>query len=189
MSPTIIITRPERQAQAFAQDLQRKNGGPLPVLIAPLMQIDPLIPDQPIGAPDHVIFTSINAVAQAEWLGLPKTAIAWCVGDQTTEAAKDVGFAVQNAQGDSKSLIAKILSARPNGEIVHVHGAHVTGQVAQTLTKAGLPCDAIVAYDQSPRPASPALIDQLSGDAPLIAPLFSPRSARLLAESAPSGHR
>ncbi|MEL6641043.1 MAG: uroporphyrinogen-III synthase [Pseudomonadota bacterium] len=183
--PTIIITRPRAQAKAFADALEQAYGGSLPLLIAPLMEIEHVASNEPIGTPDHLIFTSANAVGPSLALGVPMSATAWCVGDQTAALAQQAGFAIKNARGDSQSLITKILSDPPAGRFLHLHGAHVTGQIAQALSNKGVTCDTRVVYDQVARPATPALIDQLAGTAPLIIPIFSPRSARLLAESAP----
>ena len=72
MPPTIIITRPKAQAERFANDLQDAYGADLPILIAPLMRIDPVDPSGSLGSPDHVIFTSANAVAQVDRLGITR---------------------------------------------------------------------------------------------------------------------
>ena len=185
MQPTIVLTRPLEQANRFAADLTAAHDGPLPILIAPLMGITPLVPDAPIGTPDHVIFTSANAVDQAMRLGVPTTATAWCVGPQTAAAAASLGFRTQVAKGDSAALVAMMTAAQPQGDILHLRGAHVTGRVVSALTEAGMTCSARIVYDQIrlcvPHPLTLALGDLQ----PLIIPLFSPRSARLLAEVGP----
>ncbi len=185
MAPTIIITRPERQSRAFANALEAAHGASLPILIAPLMRIDPVAPATPIGPARHVIFTSANAVAQVARLGIDMDATAWCVGDQTAEAAEHAGFELTSAKGNSADLIAQIIAARPIGPMIHLRGAHTTGGVAETLRGAGLDCSETVVYAQSSCPPSPKLRAALADDTPVIAPLFSPRSARLFAESLP----
>lgn len=183
MAPTIIITRPERQAQVFANALETAHCAPLPILIAPLMRIDPVTPAKPIEPTKHVIFTSANAVAQVARLGIAPRATAWCVGDQTTDAAAAAGFELANAKGNSADLIAQIIAARPDGPLIHLRGAHTTGAIAETLRRAGLACTETVVYAQESCPPSPKLLAALAGDAPVIAPLFSPRSVKLFAES------
>ena len=54
----------------------------------------------------------------------------------------------------------------------------------EALNTAGLTCRAEVVYAQAPERASVELIAALEGSDPLILPLFSPRSARLLGEAA-----
>ncbi len=185
MAPCIIITRPLPQAREFAGALQDASQHPLPILIAPLMQIDPVSPSGSLGLARHLIFTSANAVAQIHRLGVDPSATAWCVGNQTAKAAQDAGFQIMNAEGNSDDLVAQVIAARPDGPMLHLHGAHTTGDVADRLRAAGLSCSASVVYRQTTRKADAALRNCLAGSAPVILPLFSARSARLLAESAP----
>ncbi len=185
MPPTIILTRPERQALEFSEALQAAHGTSLPILISPLMQIVSVTPPEPIGPVNHVIFTSANAVPEARRLGVDPSAVAWCVGDQTSRVAAASGFPVENAGGNSDDLVETIIAARPQGPIVHLHGTHVTGGVASRLTAAGLACSEAVVYDQVACPANAELRTLLDQTSPAIVPLFSARSARLFADSAP----
>ena len=182
VQPTVIITRPQAQAEAFAAALIAANGGDLPIVVAPLMQIDPVTPTA-IGNPAHVIFTSMNGVQQAERVQVPKDAVAWCVGDQTTTAASNLGFAVRNAGGTSADLVRMMRAARPTGEIVHLRGAHATGRIVDQLADAGLMVKAALVYAQTASVPPRALSDAVNGAAPLIIPLFSPRSADLLRQA------
>ncbi len=185
MQPTIVLTRPQSQAEVFAADLTAAHGAPLPILIAPLMAIEAVAKVAPFAPPDHVIFTSANAVKEVDRLAIPRGAIAWCVGDQTSAAAAAAGFEVENAHGDSADLVARMIAAQPTGQILHLHGAHTTGHVAENLAAAGLPCDARVVYRQLAQPASAELRMAFQGNTPLIVPVFSPRSAKLLAQVGP----
>lgn len=180
MQPHIIITRPARQAQAFADALTDAHGAALPILIAPLMDIVPVDPADPLGSPDHIIFTSVNAVDQAVGLKIPAGVDAWCVGDQTSAAARNLGFRVHNAEGDAAALVAMIRHAQPSGKILHLCGRHVTGRVVETLQQAGLDASSRVVYDQVEVSPSAALEAALASETPVVVPLFSPRSARLL---------
>ena len=56
---------------------------------------------------------------------------------------------------------------------LHPHGAHVAKR---------LPVPGMVVYDQLSQPLSDAARQALAGMAPVILPLFSPRSARILSE-------
>lgn len=184
MQPTIVLTRPKAQSAAFADALVAARGVALPILIAPLMRIDPVTPPD-FGKPDHIIFTSVNGVDQAKELGVPISTTAWCVGDQTAQAAACYGFEVHNAKGNSDDLVTLMTAAKPRGQIVHFHGAHVAGRIAERLTDAGLTCEGRVVYaqvDENPPDALRAAFDQT---AHLIVPVFSPRSAKLLAQTLP----
>lgn len=64
---------------------------------------------------------------------------------------------------------------------MHLHGEHTRGDVAARLRAAGLAVEARMVYRQVELPLSDTAHALLQGEAPVILPLFSPRSARLLA--------
>lgn len=179
MPATVLITRPKPQAEAFATALAVAHGGPVPCVISPLTAIVPLTIGGAFVDVKHVLFTSVNGVAQALRIGIPTTAIAWCVGAKTAQAASQIGFGVRVADGDSRSLVARIVADKPVGQIIHVRGRHVAGDVIGGLSAAGIACDAVVAYDQIAVAPTQAAIDVLRGETPVIVPLFSPRSAKM----------
>lgn len=126
-----------------------------------------------------MIFTSetgVEAAVAGGW-SLPRT--AYCVGDRTAQAAQAAGFAARSAGGDATALVALLTGERPPGRLLHLRGAEARGDVAATLTAAGIPTDEAVVYDQKEQPLTDAARALLCGDAPVIVPLFSPRSARL----------
>ena len=173
MPPVLIITRPAPAGEAFADTVRDAVGRPIEVIHAPALRIDPI----PFAMPDarHVIFSSARAVARApEGTGMT----AWCVGSATAEAAASKGYDVHNAGGDADDLVALILSHSPDGPLVHLAGRHRRGAIDARLTAAGLRCTTVEVYDQIPLPPPEALVRAAGGTAPLVAPVFSPRSAR-----------
>ena len=187
MPPTIVITRPEPQASTFAAALRQAHGGPLDILIAPLMKIESVDFPAPLTAPDHLIFTSANAVAQAAQLKITQKPLAWCVGQQTADAAAQAGFATRVAHGNSQDLVELIVAAAPTGHFLHLRGEHATGKIAEMLTAHGIPCAEVVVYSQKQQAPPKALLTALQAGDGVIVPLFSPRSAQLLGESAKFG--
>ena len=182
MTATVLITRPTAQANAFATALEIAHGGPERTVISPLMEIVPTKVQGRFDDLAHVVFTSVNGVSASVPLNLPKTAIAWCVGSRTAEAAQKAGFSTRNALGNSDDLVSLIVAAKPVTRMVHVRGQHVAGTVTDSLKEAGIICETVVAYDQVACPPTQAAIDLLNGANPVIVPLFSPRSAKLLVE-------
>ncbi|WP_411891212.1 uroporphyrinogen-III synthase [Yoonia sp. SDW83-1] len=182
-SPTLIITRPLPQGKAFAQALRAAWDGDLQIILSPLVQIVPL----PVEVPQvsGLIFTSANGVAQAARLNLPAGLPAWCVGDRTAEAATEAGFAAKAGPGNAAELITTIVAACPTGPLAHIRGRHARGDVAAKLTKAGIACADLVAYDQAPQPLSAAAMRALSGEKPVVLPLFSPRTVTILSDQGP----
>ncbi|SNT72853.1 uroporphyrinogen-III synthase [Paracoccus seriniphilus] len=161
--PAFLLTRPEDDSRRFAALLPD-----LPVVFSPIIRIVPLPHDREalLRAP-ALVFTSGHAIAAA---GEGRGRRAYCVGPRTAELARLAGFDVVQGPGDAEGLLP-ILQAAPE-PLVHPHGRH--------LAKV-LPVQGVVVYDQQ----SLALSDQaralLQAETPVILPLFSPRSARLVA--------
>lgn len=179
MTLTLLITRMRPDAERFAQAISAAWGQPLTVHIEPAFRIEAI----DVGSAPQVgdiICTSANGVAQIARLGLAPLAV-WCVGDRTAGAAQDAGYQAISARGDADDLVKLILAKRPNGPLLHVAGRDTRGNIADRLTSAGLPCKTLMAYQQVPNAPSAAL-GQLAGrSGHVVAPVFSPNSALILA--------
>ncbi|MFV2034764.1 MAG: uroporphyrinogen-III synthase, partial [Halocynthiibacter sp.] len=173
--------RPKVQAARFASAVQARLGAGQEIVISPLIRIELLTVAQ---GPKHysgVIFTSENAVAAARQApGLP----AYCVGDHTARAATARGFAALSAGGDSTDLVAMIRDRTPVGPLLHLRGEHSSGEVAETLRQSGIAVDELVVYRQMESDLNDTAKSLLARGAPVIVPLFSPRSAALFARKA-----
>lgn len=179
MRPTLLLTRPKAQSLRFADGFRARFGGDWPVLVAPLMEIAPLMRDAGEDA-DGLILTSANALPS---LAPARGRLAWCVGAATAQAAARAGFRTEVAQGDGASL-ARLMRARgAQGRLFHAHGRHLSVDLQALMAgQPGLEIDAAAVYDQVALPPPPALLDLLAGETPVLAPVFSPRSAALLAD-------
>lgn len=186
-SATVLITRPEAAARRFAAALCAA-AGEVPTLIAPVLEIEeiagalgrsPLAPGDARG----VIFTSVHAVAAfvAQSDARPQ---AWCVGNATAAVARAAGFHAQSAAGHVDDLFRLLVGAGISGPFLHPRGKVTRGALAERMSAAGLPTTEVVIYDQIARDPGPEARALLQGCAPLVLPLFSPRSARLVAEAA-----
>jgi uroporphyrinogen-III synthase len=185
--PTVLLTRPEAASRRFADALRRQAGRDIRVLIAPAMDIvlDAGAALASLHGAGGVILSSENGAAACAAANAGAGLPAWCVGARTADAALSAGL-VPFAQrpGDLDGLLAAILAHgwdAARGPLVHLHGAHVTGDVVAPLAAAGVPARTAIVYDQRARPLSDAARGLLAGDAPVIVPVFSPRSARLIA--------
>ncbi|MBT8408450.1 MAG: uroporphyrinogen-III synthase [Alphaproteobacteria bacterium] len=183
--PLIVLTRPAAQAERFAQHCARRFGGRIETLIAPVLKIEPLRPDLEPKPEQSLVFTSENGVLALGPNPAVKGRTAYCVGPQTANAARALGMDAIDAGGAAGDLIARILADMPPGPLLHVRGAHARGHVAQALKAAGLDTQEVIAYRQTEQPLSSEAILRLSGSAPVILPVFSPRSAKLLAMQVP----
>ena len=186
---TVLLTRPEAEAQAFAAALVQRFGARVRPVVAPLMVAHHLAPPLPPGPFAGVIFTSATGVDAAQRLreGLPD--LAWCVGRKTAERATAAGFRARSADGDATALVAAILAAPSTGRLLHLRGENTKGEVAETLISAGIETETLVVYRQSGQPLTSAGRKALAEAGPVIVPLFSPRSAALFAAALPADLR
>ncbi len=183
---TLLITRPQAQAEAFAAEVEAALPGRFRPVIAPMLAIAPVAAQIDLTGAQGLMFTSANGVeafaARCSERGLP----AWCVGDMTAEAARAAGFDARSAAGDVARLAAMVArQARPRaGDVVHVRGRHAAGDLVGRLTAAGVAARALEIYDQGPvAPPAAAAALLAAGDVAVIT-AFSPRSAALFARAA-----
>jgi uroporphyrinogen-III synthase len=182
--PILLLTRPAAQSSRFLAQCEAMLGHPVEAVVSPVMAIVPRKLHHDASGLAGVILTSENAVAalgDAQW----RTGLrAWCVGRQTAEAAASAGFDAVSADGDAADLVALILSDPPKGPLLHLRGAHVADDIAARLAAGGVPTEAVVIYDQVAQPLSEAARACLAAsDRPVLLPLFSPRSARLVRDA------
>lgn len=182
-SPLVLITRPRGAAERFADEL-RDAVGPVEVAIIPMLEIVPVVDSIDLDTVTALIFTSAAGVEVFGRLSEVRDLPAWCVGDRTAEAAREIGLRATSAGGDADALVALMAEARPEGRLLHLSGVHTRGDVAQRLFEAGLRAEARAIYDQVAAHPGSELGAALSHPGMVIAPLFSPRSAGLFAEAA-----
>ena len=180
--PLVLLTRPRAASERFA-DMLRAELGQVAVAILPLMDIAPLVDSLDLDGVAALIFTSAAGVEVFADLTPDRDLPAWCVGDRTATAARAIGLRATSAGGDAAALIAVMTQAQPTGRLLHLHGAHTRGDVADHLTKAGLRAEARAIYDQISLPPDDAFAAAMAHRGPVIAPLFSPRSAALFAQA------
>ncbi|MEM8630702.1 MAG: uroporphyrinogen-III synthase [Pseudomonadota bacterium] len=176
----LLITRPEPGASDFAALCQAQFGADLTVVICPLQRIEyRYLVDVP-DAPGGVIFTSANGVRAACESWPHAFGQAFCVGARTAELAAAAGFDAHSAMGDVEDLAAMLIARAPAARLLHLRGAETVGDLAVRLRASGLTCDEIIAYDQLECSPTDEARAALKGDASVLCPVFSPRSARLL---------
>jgi uroporphyrinogen-III synthase len=184
-TPLILLTRPHAQAARYAALCRAEFGDRAEVMAAPMQQIVWTRPVPEISEDTALIFTSENGVRACVQAGAGPGRQAFCVGERTAEAARQAGMPAVSANGTVADLVALILKSPPAGPLLHLHGGHVHGDLVGRLTKSGLTVTSHVAYDQRALPLALGARDALASPRRVIAPLFSPRSAGLLAGAAP----
>lgn len=177
---TLLMTRPLPGAQAFAEALQ-KELPELKVIYSPVLQIVPAqAPD--VKAARGLVFTSQNGVRIFAQGSTIRDIPAFCLGERTTQAARDVGLQATQVGNNAETLVATLHGENPPTPLLHLRGEHSIGDVAARLTKGGLVCREQVIYQQSPLTLTDEANSALASNELIIFPIFSPRSARLLAE-------
>jgi uroporphyrinogen-III synthase len=180
---TLLLTRPQAQSHAFAALLAAELPGRFRPVVSPLIEIVPLPAPLDLAGLQGLLFTSANGVEQFAARTPDRSLPAWCVGDMTAAAARRAGFTALSADGDVAALATLVAAAhRPNsGAFLHVRGAHAAGDLTGLLAAAGVPARAAAIYDQTPQPLTAEARALLAAGGVHVIPLFSPRTARLLA--------
>lgn len=182
----VLITRPEAEALTFAVLLKERFGEQVRPVVAPLMAPRFLEATLPAGEFVGVIFTSAQGVQSAQRLGPGLPALAYCVGQKTADAARAAGFDARSADGDAEALLALIIADRPGGRLLHIRGRDTRGDLEERLNSAGIETESLIVYQQDPLPLGKEAEDLLLAAGNIIVPVFSPRTATILAVALPS---
>lgn len=162
--PTLLLTRPQPGAKRFAALMRGWR-----CVISPILRIVPVDHDASIlGEAQGLVFTSAHAVP---WAGPGRGRPALCVGAHTAREARAAGFDVTEGAGTADSLLPLIKGA--SVPLIHPHGRHLARM---------LPVPGVVVYDQQAVDLSEKARDLLMGKAPVILPVFSPRTALVLSQ-------
>lgn len=185
MTPILLLTRPLPEAERFAREVTARLTLRPDVILSPLLEIVPLEVEAPPGMVG-LILTSANGAQAAARIGLPRGLPAWCVGARTAAAAAVAGFVARPGGGAADALVSRVLAEWPAGPLLHLRGRHARGDVAARLNAGGIETVEQVIYEQRAHPLSAAAMAALQGTVTVIAPVFSPRSAALLAMAGPA---
>lgn len=178
---TFLLTRPLDSARRFAAQL-RDRLGDVPVVVSPLLRIEPVVPTPDLTGVRGLIFTSQNALSAVDD-GQGRR--CYVVGAATAAAARGRGFDPIAVEPDAETLFQRILADRPQGPLLHLRGRHARGNLAARLTEAGIETGQEVVYEQVETALTEEARALLNGELPVIVPLFSPRSAKIFARQHP----
>lgn len=180
-NPIVLVTRPAGGAARFITALEAVCDRPFTPIVSPLFSFETISQLDEIAF-DVAVFTSARAIKAA---GEGSGRIAYCVGERTSARARELGYEVRNADGDSTALVALIKQEHPTGVLVHFRGEVSAGDVTGQLRDAGIACEERIVYRKVPRPLTAEARKALDGERPVLVPVFSPESADMLAVFAP----
>jgi len=151
------------------------------VIHSPLLKIIPLSEKIVTKGIRGLIFSSANGVNAAASLGVSRKLHASCVGAATTGTAKGAGWQAYHLVDTATQLAAALIRMRPDSPLLYLRGEHSRGDLADRLTLSGLTVREQVIYEQHLLPLSDEAEKVAHGDTVVIAPIFSPRTARQFA--------
>ncbi|MBN9061665.1 MAG: uroporphyrinogen-III synthase [Rhizobiales bacterium] len=157
---TVLITRPEAEAQRTAEKLRAEGRE---TIVSPVLMIREDSAPLPAGDFAAVAVPSGNATA---WLGRDEVRAAlaerlvFAVGDQTADAIKNAGYGhVQSAHGSAQELVALIARALPPpARLLIPVGRHHGEEWLAELRSRGYEAVPVVVYEA-------AQAEQLSAEA------------------------
>jgi uroporphyrinogen-III synthase len=187
--PSLLLTRPAAQSARFASQLEDSLGSGWRIVTSPLLDIRFLSPAMPKGRFPVVVFTSEAGVAGFARLSGERGAQAWCVGPRTAQVAQAEGFDTLDGGGDAPTLLQRILATDRPGPILVVRGDVQATDIAGKLRLAGLEAQDLTVYAQMPVPLNSEATALMQDARAVMAPLFSPRTASLLAADPAVLHR
>jgi len=179
----LAVTRPLADSVLLKSALEARGHD---VILCPLMEIRLCDTSLDLTGVQALIATSANGVRALARATSRRDLPLFAVGPATGDAARLAGFAqIEIAGGDSAALV-KLVQVRllPGaGRLLHAAGSVVAGDLKGDLEKAGFAVERQILYEARACGAlPPALGDALRSQALDGILLFSPRTARLLAQ-------
>ena len=182
----ILVTRPLEDGQQIAARLAAMGHQ---ALLAPLLE--PRWSDGPepdFAGVQAILATSANGIRALVRRTARRDIAVFAVGPQTTDEARNAGFAdVKNADGDARALAAAVSrwTAPGKGALLHICGQDAPGTLAEALAGKGFDVRRAVLYAIAPADAlPPEAVAALRNGALDGALFFSPRSARIFCDLA-----
>jgi uroporphyrinogen-III synthase len=180
MQPTLLLTRPKVQSAKFLSECETLAGRRLPVVVSPVMRIEQTGANPDLSSYATLIFTSANGVAACEGNLYGRRVVT--VGAKTCKMATKAGAIATSLGEDVEAFLAR--AEEIEGPALFCRGTYARGNLADRLRDKGIQTDESVVYEQTAQPLTQAARTLLQSDDNVIAPLFSPRSAKLLCENA-----
>lgn len=181
-APVLLLTRPRAQSEEFAADIHREFGDAFTTLIAPVLRIVAEDVSIELDSYRFLVASSANAISACGSALQGALLPIFCVGARTAEAARSLGLNVAGVAPTGEELSRLVSERGVHGPALFLRGRHVAVDLADRLKSLGIETDSRVVYRQEALELTPEARSALAGDAPVVLPVFSPRSARLLSE-------
>jgi uroporphyrinogen-III synthase len=147
----VLITRPEPEARQTQAALQRAG---IESICAPVMRIEPLIPDYEmlIGAhADGLLLTSPHGLHEALHYQLQPDMPVHCVGARAARIAQVLGFPVSISAPNAPRLISQMIESLPPGtRLLYLSGNDISVDFKAALAPYGIAVVRVVSYRTVP---------------------------------------
>jgi uroporphyrinogen-III synthase len=177
----LLITRALEDATKLADEVRWRGHEPV---LAPLLEIrDRVNVSIPLEGVVALLFTSANGIRAFARQSRRRDITAFTVGPATAAAARAAGFSrIDVAEGDVAALTHHVRQAlQPDaGELVHVSGSDVAGDLVGDLERFGYKVKRAVIYEAAAsRSFPPLVLAELKAGKIDGVLLFSPRTAQI----------
>ena len=183
MTLRIMVTRPREDAHGLAEALTSRG---IESVLEPLLSID-FIDGAPLDLDgvQALLVTSANGVRAFANRDPRRRLPVFAVGDASAGAARLAGFAaVTSASGDVAALAALVIERldADGGDLIHVAGTRLAGDLAGMLAEHGFTCRREVLYGARVAEAlSAGAVRELEDGGLDGVAFFSPRTAAIFA--------
>ena len=174
----LLMTRPVAASERFVAELSADARRSLTLCLSPLIRIVPVATEVDVAGMGGLIFTSRNAVDIAADLNVSRALPVFCVGAATTRAATGAGWAALQLGETAEDFLSAAQEMHLPGPLMHLSGRQQRGDIAETLTARGVRTVRKVLYEQCPVELTVEARAQFQGAGPILAPVFSPQTAR-----------
>lgn len=185
-TPILLMTRPEDASVRFVESLPPGVLHCVRVCYSPLIRIQPTARNVDLAGVGGVIFTSANGVAIASGLTDRRDLPVFCVGGATARLARRLGWTVVCHGETANDMVSDLQNRDVPGPLVHFCGVHTRGDIAERLTNAQKPTQRQTVYDQELVGFSDEAKSLFKSRELIVAPVFSPRTARQFALECPA---
>ncbi len=177
----ILLTRP------LDDTIELGNALQLPILKAPLLDVELVIPENEVVADDYnnlivtsarslKIFASVN-----DFLKKP----IWCVGAKTARLAKELGFEIIYAAENSAMELCQLILSKTSPQtekFLHICGECLHYDITKKLCEAGYQANKMVLYKTIPIERFEAdIVNAFLNHHIVMIPIFSHKTAETLA--------
>ena len=174
----LLLTRPLDGNERFCLKIKHLLYS-CEILDNPIQKIDFLPSLSEVNKNSVLIFTSANGLRAAKKNNLSNKK-CFVVGANTKKIAVSFGYDVLGVSKDQENLLKLIKSKKPTESMVHIRGKHTVGNLCDALKRNQFSCLDIIGYNQEPLKIKKQNLQKIQSGRPVILPIFSSRSAKLL---------